>query len=115
MDGQIERCGWCSVDLKSLLEQNKLYFIPPTSRMTNYVVLRFGYAKPELNVSFPLFHLIFHSCMWFWLILVGFNYLLRCSMFFFQLLLTKIFGDVCSHNSPVEEEYKTTKVLVGVT
>ncbi|KAM7499199.1 hypothetical protein LguiA_023613 [Lonicera macranthoides] len=38
-----------SVDLRSLLEQNKLYFIPPTSRMTNYVVLRFGYAKPELN------------------------------------------------------------------
>ncbi|KAL0874465.1 hypothetical protein Bca101_024170 [Brassica carinata] len=31
-----------SVDLKSLVEQNKLNFIPPTSRMTNYVVLKFG-------------------------------------------------------------------------
>jgi hypothetical protein len=32
----------CSVDLKSLVEQNKKNFIPPTSRMTNYVVLKFG-------------------------------------------------------------------------
>ncbi|KAG2274007.1 hypothetical protein Bca52824_056562 [Brassica carinata] len=31
-----------SVDLKSLVEQNKHNFIPPTSRMTNYVVLKFG-------------------------------------------------------------------------
>ncbi|KAJ0229054.1 Protein RETARDED ROOT GROWTH-LIKE [Hirschfeldia incana] len=31
-----------NVDLKSLVEQNKLNFIPPTSRMTNYVVLKFG-------------------------------------------------------------------------
>ncbi|KAB5538905.1 hypothetical protein DKX38_016438 [Salix brachista] len=31
-----------SVDLKSVVEQNKLNFIPPTSRMTNYVVLKFG-------------------------------------------------------------------------
>ncbi|CAN8299665.1 unnamed protein product [Cochlearia groenlandica] len=31
-----------SVDLKSLVEDNKLNFIPPTSRMTNYVVLKFG-------------------------------------------------------------------------
>ncbi|GAV63714.1 DUF155 domain-containing protein [Cephalotus follicularis] len=31
-----------SVDLKSLLEQNRQNFIPPASRMTNYVVLRFG-------------------------------------------------------------------------
>ncbi|CAI0411626.1 unnamed protein product [Linum tenue] len=31
-----------SVDLKSLVEQNKQNFIPPTSRMTNYVVLKFG-------------------------------------------------------------------------
>ncbi|KAG6763589.1 hypothetical protein POTOM_031015 [Populus tomentosa] len=30
------------VDLKSLVEQNKNNFIPPTSRMTNYVVLKFG-------------------------------------------------------------------------
>ncbi|KAJ4845897.1 hypothetical protein Tsubulata_026864 [Turnera subulata] len=31
-----------SVDLKSLVEVNKSNFIPPTSRMTNYVVLQFG-------------------------------------------------------------------------
>ncbi|XP_075498844.1 protein RETARDED ROOT GROWTH-LIKE [Primulina tabacum] len=31
-----------SVDLRTLLEQNKQNFIPPSSRMTNYVVLRFG-------------------------------------------------------------------------
>ncbi|CAL9230169.1 unnamed protein product [Arabidopsis halleri] len=31
-----------SVDLRSLIEQNKQNFIPPTSRMTNYVVLKFG-------------------------------------------------------------------------
>ncbi|KAI9082840.1 hypothetical protein K1719_035170 [Acacia pycnantha] len=31
-----------SVDLKSLVEQNKPNFVPPTSRMTNYVVLKFG-------------------------------------------------------------------------
>ncbi|KAI4351199.1 hypothetical protein L6164_005578 [Bauhinia variegata] len=31
-----------SVDLKRLVEQNKLNFVPPSSRMTNYVVLRFG-------------------------------------------------------------------------
>ncbi|KAJ0047127.1 hypothetical protein Pint_06126 [Pistacia integerrima] len=31
-----------SVDLRSLVEQNKRNFIPPTSRMTNYIVLRFG-------------------------------------------------------------------------
>ncbi|KAK1409514.1 hypothetical protein QVD17_36040 [Tagetes erecta] len=37
-----------SVDLKSLVEQNRRNFIPPTSRMTNYVVLRFGSTKPEL-------------------------------------------------------------------
>lgn len=34
-----------SVDLRSLVEQNKQNFIPPTSRMTNYVVLRFGDAN----------------------------------------------------------------------
>ncbi|KAL7228750.1 hypothetical protein ACSBR2_007446 [Camellia fascicularis] len=38
-----------SVDLRSLVEQNKPNFIPPTSRMTNYVVLRFGNVKPEPN------------------------------------------------------------------
>ncbi|CAL0333452.1 unnamed protein product [Lupinus luteus] len=31
-----------SVDLKSLVEQNKPNFVTPSSRMTNYVVLRFG-------------------------------------------------------------------------
>lgn len=31
-----------SVDLRSLVDQNKANFIPPTSRMTNYVVLKFG-------------------------------------------------------------------------
>ncbi|KAG5611039.1 hypothetical protein H5410_022320, partial [Solanum commersonii] len=34
-----------SVDLRSLVEQNKQNFIPPSSRMTNYVVLRFGDTK----------------------------------------------------------------------
>ncbi|CAN1798469.1 Protein RETARDED ROOT GROWTH-LIKE, partial [Linum perenne] len=36
-----------SVDLKSLVEQNKPNFVPPTSRMTNYVLLKFG----DLSVS----------------------------------------------------------------
>ncbi|XP_030462264.2 protein RETARDED ROOT GROWTH-LIKE-like [Syzygium oleosum] len=31
-----------SVDLRSLVDQNKANFIPPASRMTNYVVLKFG-------------------------------------------------------------------------
>ncbi|XVF75481.1 hypothetical protein PTKIN_Ptkin13bG0191400 [Pterospermum kingtungense] len=31
-----------SVDLRGLVEQNKQNFIPPTSRMTNYIVLKFG-------------------------------------------------------------------------
>ncbi|XWS75096.1 hypothetical protein CRYUN_Cryun01aG0055500 [Craigia yunnanensis] len=31
-----------SVDLRGLVEQNKQNYIPPTSRMTNYVVLKFG-------------------------------------------------------------------------
>lgn len=34
------------------MEQNKRNFIPPTSRMTNYVVLRFGDANVEPRVSF---------------------------------------------------------------
>ncbi|KAL8052194.1 hypothetical protein ABFX02_06G196700 [Erythranthe guttata] len=38
-----------SVDLKSLVEQNKQNFIPPSSRMTNYVVLRFGDLRPDPN------------------------------------------------------------------
>uniref|UniRef100_A0A2N9E2Y6 DUF155 domain-containing protein n=1 Tax=Fagus sylvatica TaxID=28930 RepID=A0A2N9E2Y6_FAGSY len=37
-----------SVDLRSLVEQNKPNFIPPTSRMTNYVVLKFGNLS-EIN------------------------------------------------------------------
>ncbi|KAJ9539940.1 hypothetical protein OSB04_026446 [Centaurea solstitialis] len=36
-----------SVDLRSLVDQYKSNFIPPTSRMTNYVVLRFGSTRPE--------------------------------------------------------------------
>uniref|UniRef100_A0A803P1Z3 DUF155 domain-containing protein n=2 Tax=Cannabis sativa TaxID=3483 RepID=A0A803P1Z3_CANSA len=31
-----------SVDLRKLVEQNRANFIPPTSRMTNYVLLKFG-------------------------------------------------------------------------
>ncbi|KAK9684046.1 hypothetical protein RND81_10G182600 [Saponaria officinalis] len=38
-----------SVDLKSLVDQNRTYFIPPSSRMTNYVVLKFGNLKPVPN------------------------------------------------------------------
>lgn len=37
------------------MEQNKPNFIPPTSRMTNYVVLRFGNVKPEPNVGLCAF------------------------------------------------------------
>ncbi|XP_010253493.1 PREDICTED: sporulation protein RMD1 [Nelumbo nucifera] len=36
-----------SIDLRSLVDQNKANFIPPTSRMTNYVVLRFGDVKSD--------------------------------------------------------------------
>ncbi|XP_057974204.1 protein RETARDED ROOT GROWTH-LIKE-like isoform X1 [Malania oleifera] len=36
-----------SVDLRSLVDQNKHNFIPPTSRMTNYVVFRFGTIASE--------------------------------------------------------------------
>ncbi|KAJ4936176.1 hypothetical protein NE237_008288 [Protea cynaroides] len=42
-----------SVDLRSLVDQNKANFIPPTSRMTNYVVLRFRGSKLGANVSLP--------------------------------------------------------------
>ena len=39
-------CVWgifgCSVDLRRLMEQYKGNFIPPTSRTTNYIVLKFG-------------------------------------------------------------------------
>lgn len=34
------------------MEQNKQNFIPPTSRMTNYAVLRFGDLRPVPNVCF---------------------------------------------------------------
>ncbi|CAA0821211.1 D-aminoacid aminotransferase-like PLP-dependent enzymes superfamily protein [Striga hermonthica] len=40
-----------SVDLRSLVEHNKQNFIPPSSRMTNYVVLRFGDFNPLPNGS----------------------------------------------------------------
>uniref|UniRef100_A0A2P2JRT9 Uncharacterized protein LOC105127434 n=1 Tax=Rhizophora mucronata TaxID=61149 RepID=A0A2P2JRT9_RHIMU len=43
-----------SVDLKSLVEQNKHNFIPPTSRMTNYVVLKFGNLSEPCVSSFML-------------------------------------------------------------
>ncbi|KAF5794776.1 hypothetical protein HanRHA438_Chr08g0343331 [Helianthus annuus] len=36
-----------SVNLKELMDQNRPNYIQPTSRMTNYVVLRFGNTKPE--------------------------------------------------------------------
>ncbi|KAG5557461.1 hypothetical protein RHGRI_007638 [Rhododendron griersonianum] len=42
-----------NVDLRRLVEQNKPNFIPPTSRMTNYVVLRFGNEKPGPNINLP--------------------------------------------------------------
>ncbi|KZV58635.1 hypothetical protein F511_21166 [Dorcoceras hygrometricum] len=38
-----------SVDLRSLVDQNKQNFIPPSSRMTNYVVLRFGDLQSDPN------------------------------------------------------------------
>ncbi|GAB4854901.1 hypothetical protein Ancab_023488 [Ancistrocladus abbreviatus] len=38
-----------SVDLRSLVDQNKQNFIPPTSRMTNYVVFKFGNLRGEPN------------------------------------------------------------------
>ncbi|XP_043697763.1 protein RETARDED ROOT GROWTH-LIKE [Telopea speciosissima] len=40
-----------SVDLRRLVDQNKANFIPPTSRMTNYVVLRFRGTKLDTNGS----------------------------------------------------------------
>ncbi|XP_074305482.1 protein RETARDED ROOT GROWTH-LIKE-like [Silene latifolia] len=38
-----------SMDLKSLVDENRTNFIPPSSRMTNYVVLKFGNLKPVPN------------------------------------------------------------------
>ena len=48
----------CSVDLRSLVEQNRLNFIPPTSRMTNYVVFKFGELSDSNDVSLLHFSLI---------------------------------------------------------
>ncbi|XP_061997693.1 protein RETARDED ROOT GROWTH-LIKE [Rosa rugosa] len=42
-----------SVDLRSLVEQNRLNFIPPTSRMTNYVVFKFGELTKSDNALGP--------------------------------------------------------------
>uniref|UniRef100_A0A7N0V7Z3 DUF155 domain-containing protein n=1 Tax=Kalanchoe fedtschenkoi TaxID=63787 RepID=A0A7N0V7Z3_KALFE len=38
-----------SVDLKSLVEQNKANYIPPSSRMTNYAVFKFGTLSTDPN------------------------------------------------------------------
>lgn len=47
----------CSVDLKGLVEQNKHNFIPPTSRMTNYVVLKFGnHTDPTVSLNLTFFN-----------------------------------------------------------
>lgn len=48
------------------MERNKQNFIPPSSRMTNYVVLRFGDLKPEPNASFffcaiYVYNIVFYS------------------------------------------------------
>ncbi|KAF6134851.1 hypothetical protein GIB67_002252 [Kingdonia uniflora] len=40
-----------SIDLKGLVDQNKSNFILPTSRMTNYIVLRFSDSNIESTVS----------------------------------------------------------------
>nr|XP_043634117.1 protein RETARDED ROOT GROWTH-LIKE-like [Erigeron canadensis] len=37
-----------SVDLKGLVDENRPNYVPPISRMTNYVVLRFGSTKPDI-------------------------------------------------------------------
>ncbi|KAG2274008.1 hypothetical protein Bca52824_056563 [Brassica carinata] len=56
-----------SVDLKGLVEQNKHNFIPPTSRMTNYVVLKFGnHTDPTgtggcISGSECIYMVVFHS------------------------------------------------------
>lgn len=52
--------GGFSIDLKSLQAQNAFNVIPPTSRATNYVVLRFFDIKAEPHVSFcESFHFIY--------------------------------------------------------
>lgn len=46
------------------MEQNKQNFIPPSSRMTNYVVLRFGDLKLDPNVSSRLLiEFYLHKCL----------------------------------------------------
>ncbi|KAM0953716.1 hypothetical protein DsansV1_C01g0002901 [Dioscorea sansibarensis] len=48
------------IDLKSLQAQNAFNVIPPTSRATNYVVLRYYDIKAEPHVSFcESFHFIY--------------------------------------------------------
>ncbi|CAD5331590.1 unnamed protein product [Arabidopsis thaliana] len=56
-----------SVDLRSLIEQNKQNFIPPTSRMTNYVVLKFGNhsdltdtTRGRISGSESIYMVVFH-------------------------------------------------------
>ncbi|KAK6270897.1 hypothetical protein POUND7_007995 [Theobroma cacao] len=50
-----------SVDLRRLVEQNKQNFIPPTSRMTNYVVLKFGNLASSPYGSIVLFNVREHE------------------------------------------------------
>ncbi|KAL8166822.1 hypothetical protein V2J09_008321 [Rumex salicifolius] len=44
-----------SLDLKGLVDQNKQNFVPPSSRMTNYVVLKFGNLRTVPDESAPTF------------------------------------------------------------
>lgn len=69
---------WCSVDLRSLVEQNKPNFIPPASRMTNYVLLKFGNLS-ETNVS-----------LHFWFVCHEFAHLLHLIRNFLFLLIKLI-------------------------
>ncbi|KAF3433832.1 hypothetical protein FNV43_RR24935 [Rhamnella rubrinervis] len=43
-----------SVDLRSLVEMNRPNFIPPTSRMTNYVVFKFGELPGSVGLGVSL-------------------------------------------------------------
>jgi hypothetical protein len=47
-------CGTCSIDLRSLQSQNAFNVIPPNSRATNYVVLKYYDVKGEAQVSLSL-------------------------------------------------------------
>jgi hypothetical protein len=44
-----------SIDLRSLQSQNSFNVIPPTSRATNYVVLRYYDVKGDPEVDTPCF------------------------------------------------------------